>query len=119
MSGYPRQLWQVILAYCAMIDSYKKLVAVAEDMAAEMAEAHGSLEGISIEVEGDMGVVRLGVFGIVGSSYSPDDNVVFPEYGVVYKSIPFRWDGKSWKQAVRETVMCDTPEAEEWDELPF
>ncbi len=102
-----------------MIDRYLKLVAVAEDMAAEWSGCGLSVEGVAVEVEGNFGVVRIGVHGIIGSNFSHDDNVHFPEYGVVYYSEPFNWEDGGWKEALPQPMVWSGVAEEDADELPF
>ena len=67
-----------------MLDRFKKLVAVAEEIVTEYNEVGHNVESIVVDVEGDFGVVCIGVYGLLSSHYCPDDNVVHPDYGVVY-----------------------------------
>lgn len=108
-----------ILSAGAMIDKFRKLVAVAEDMAAKWNEMGENVEGVVVDVEGDFGVVRIGVFGIVNSSYFPDENVVMPEYGVKYYGEPFNWDGNDWREALPQVIVNDVECEMIEDELPF
>ena len=48
-----------------MLDRFKKLVAVAEEMVTEYNEVGHNVESIVVDVEGDFGVVCIGVFGLV------------------------------------------------------
>lgn len=96
---------------------FKKLVAVAEEMATQWTEAGQSVEGIDVQVEDNHGVVRVGVFGIVGVSFSSDDNVHFPEYGIDYKSYEYEWIEETWVRKQPKFLSAFLNEAEE--ELPF
>ena len=102
-----------------MIDKFKKLVAVAEDMAARWSQSGECVEGVVVDVEGDFGVVRIGVHGVIGSNFSHDDNVHFPEYGVAYHSEPFNWEDGDWRKALPQPMVWSGVEEEEVDELPF
>lgn len=105
---------------CAMLDRFKKLVAVAEEMVTEYNNVGQNVDGIVVDVEHDFGVIRIGVYGLVSSAYCPDDNVVMPEYGVAYHSEPYHWKDGRWEKALQEVkpVMVLGPFEEE-DELPF
>jgi hypothetical protein len=102
-----------------MIDKLNKLVAVAEEMATKWNESGECVEGVVVEVEGNFGVVRIGVHGIIGSNFSHDDNVHFPEYGVVYYSEPFNWEDGGWKEALPQPMVWSGVAEEDADELPF
>lgn len=103
-----------------MLDRYNKLVAVAEEMVTEYNNVGHSVEGIVVDVEGDFGVIRVGVFGLVSSSYCPDENVVMPEYGVVYYSEPYTWNDGMWEKPMAQpTTPMMITSSEEEDELPF
>jgi hypothetical protein len=104
-----------------MINKYKKLVAVAEDMAAVWNEAGNDVSGIKVCMEDNTGTVSLGEWCVVGRYYSSDDNVVFPEYGIGYKMYHFTWVDDAWvedKPEIVERIHVQEDE-EEWDELPF
>ena len=103
-----------------MLDRYKKLVAVAEEMVTRWNDAGECVEGLDVHVEYNQGLVRVGVHGVVGVSYSSDDNVHFPEYGVDYNRYHFEWDGEGWvelKPMVHTIAVESCEEAD--DPLPF
>ena len=104
-----------------MLDRYKKLVAVAEEIVTEYHEVGHDVEGIVVDVEHDFGVVRIGVYGLLSSHYCPDDNVVHPDYGVVYYSEPFIWKEGKWEKPMAQPAptMITSSFEEEVDELPF
>ena len=104
-----------------MLDRFKKLVAVAEEMVTEYNEVGHNVESIVVDVEGDFGVVCIGVYGLVSSSYYPDENVVMPDYGVVYYSEPFTWKEGKWEKPMAQPAptMITSSFEEEVDELPF
>ena len=104
-----------------MLDRFKKLVAVAEEIVTEYNEVGHNVESIVVDVEGDFGVVCIGVFGLVSSSYCLDENVVMPDYGVVYYSEPFTWKEGKWEKPMAQPAptMITSSFEEEVDELPF
>ena len=107
------------LSRYAMLDRFKKLVAVAEEMATKRHNAGESVEGIDVQVEGSQGVVRVGVYAVVGVTFSSDDNVHFPEYGVDYWNYYYDWRGEGW---VEHQPLVQTEAVgfcEEADDLPF
>lgn len=101
-----------------MLDKFRKLVAVAEEMATAWGEYGESVEGLDVQVEGSQGCVRLGrmtQFAV----YHPDENVYMPEYGVDYNTYYYNWiDGEWVKQSpkVSERVAVEEQES---DELPW
>lgn len=101
-----------------MLDKLRKLVAVAEDIAAEVDESGYSVDGINVHVEGDQGFVRVGHHGIVGVTFSSDDNVHFPEYGIDYYTYLYDWRDGEWVERIpAEYYSGNKPE--EVDDLPF
>lgn len=103
-----------------MIDRFKKLVAVAEDMASKWNDKNLSVEAICSWVEEDKGFVKIGTMGVVGVTYSHDDNCQFPEYGVVYTHYTFDWIDGEWKEIVPTVFeVMAVSDLELFDELPF
>ena len=102
-----------------MLIRFRELVAVAEEMATKWHNAGESVEGIDAQVEGSQGVVRVGVHAVVGITFSSDDNVHFPEYGVDYVSYYYDWRGEGWVQVQRIVHTIDGTIYEEVDDLPF
>ena len=105
-----------------MIDRYKKLVAVAEDMATRLIELGVSVDGVVVEVEGHGGIVRLGSGDVIGSSYCPDDNVYQPVFGVDYRNYYFSWTSEEWIEdeiVPSQVFLAQIGEANVEDELPF
>ena len=102
-----------------MIDKFVKLVAVAEAMATAWNDAGDCVEGMDVQVECNQGVVRVGVFGIVGVNFSSDDNVHFPEYGVDYRNYYYDWIDGEWILNQPKVVGQSFVEVEEIDPLPF
>ena len=102
------------------MDMFRKLVAVAEEMAAKWTEKNLDVEGICAWVEGDKGFVKIGDWGVVGVTYSSDDNCQFPEYGVVYTHYIYDWIDGEWVEN-KPTVfeVASNSYVEEFDELPF
>ena len=102
------------------MDRFKKLVAVAEDMASKWNEKALSVEGICAWVEVDKGYVKIGTMGIVGVTWSHDDNCQFPEYGVVYTHIAYEWVDGDWKEIVPTVFeVASGKDVHMFDELPF
>ena len=104
-----------------MIDKFKKLVAVAEAMAAEWGEMGVDVEGVEVQVEGLGGTVKLGTTH-VGGSYCPDDNVVHPVYYIGYDTRYYSWRDNSWVKDEPMIVGAPSPfevREQEIDELPF
>ena len=111
-----------ILFHSTMIDRYKKLVAVAEDMATRLNDAGVSVDGVVVEVEGHGGIVRIGSCDIIGSSYCSDDNVHHPVFGVDYRSYYFSWINGEWIEdeiVLPQMDLAQIEEANVIDELPF
>ena len=46
----------------------------------------GDVYEMSVSMQGQEGLITLGVFGLVGSKYYPDENQYMPEYGATFKS---------------------------------
>jgi hypothetical protein len=113
-------LWLPFSLVWLMMDKFKKLVAVAEDMASKWNQKALSVEGICAWVEEDKGFVKIGTMGIVGVTYSHDDNCQFPENGVVYTHYTFDWIDGEWKELVPTPfeVMAGS-DIDMFDELPF
>lgn len=100
-----------------MIDKFVKLVAVAEEMATAWNDEGDSVAGMSVQVEGNQGVVRVGAMREYGV-YHPDENVYMPEYGVDYNDCYFTWTEGKWVRELPKPVMVSECVVEE-DELPF
>lgn len=102
------------------MDMFRKLVAVAEDMATKWTEKNLSVEGLCAWIEEDRGFVKVGTMGVVGVTYSHDDNCQFPEYGVVYTHYIYDWIDGEWVEN-KPTVfeVASNSYVEEFDELPF
>jgi hypothetical protein len=81
-----------------MLDRYKKLVAVAEDMATRISE-HGDVQSIEVTVSGKYGFIEIGVFCETGCTYYPDENQYMPEYGLVSSGGNYIWleDTQEWE----------------------
>jgi hypothetical protein len=114
--------WKVFLFYF-MLDKYRKLVAVAEDMAAEWHECEMSVEGIQVSVELNVGIIRIGMMREY-AVYCPDENQYEPSYAMDYTDTYFDWVDGDWVKRVPEVVEYKRPHLEynpfEYiDELPF
>lgn len=102
------------------MDRFKKLVAVAEDIASKWNEKALSVEGVCAWLEGDKGFVKVGTMGVVGVTYSHDDNCQFPEYGVVYTHFIYDWVDGDWKEIVPTVFEAASgKDVYMFDELPF
>jgi hypothetical protein len=101
-----------------MLARYNKLVAVAEEMVTGLNDAGHCVDGLQVQAEANAGIVRVGTFGIVSSSYCPDDNVVHPEYGVSYSNYYYTWVDGQWREDEPWVVSVVSRE-EEIDDLPF
>lgn len=101
-----------------MLDKLRKLVAVAEDMATAWNDGGQSVEGVDVHVELNEGLVRVGVFGVVGVNFSSDDNVHFPEYGVDYYTYLYDWVDGEWVERIPAGHYAEN-KPEEMDDLPF
>ena len=109
-----------------MLDRYKKLVTVAEAMVTTYHQFHTDVCQMNVSVDGDNGVIGLGVFGLVGHSYHPDENQYMPEYDVTYKSYRYSWVDNEWSVLPREEDVVQYVENTVWKEqeplvdgLPF
>jgi len=103
-----------------MIDKFRKLVAVAEDMAAQRNEMCVGVDGIDVHVEGHEGMVRLGMMGEY-AVYYPDENQYMPEYGMDYVTYYYTWVDDAWVKKEPVYLVANSPfeENQEFDELPF
>ena len=104
-----------------MIDKFKKLVAVAEAMAAEWGEMGFGVDGIEVQVEGLGGIVRLGMMREF-PVYYPDENQYMPEYAMDYSSFYYTWGEYGWVKDEPMIVGAANPfevREQEIDELPF
>ena len=112
---YPQGCFgKVILFDSTMIDRYKKLVAVAEDMATRLQDAGVHVDGCDVHVENERGIVRLGLWVVVGSTYCSEDNIFEPEFEIDYRTYHFYWSGEEWKEEIVVEIV-----EEDYDELPF
>ena len=99
-----------------MIDKFRKLVAVAEDMAAEWSEKGMDVCGMEVHVEGHGGIIKLGQWREY-PVYYPDENQYMPEYGIDYSSYYYSWIDQAWVKD--EPMVVEVREREDWvDELP-
>jgi hypothetical protein len=104
-----------------MIDKFRKLVAVAEEMATSWNENEVCVDAVEIQVEGHGGIVRLGRMREY-AVYHPDENQYMPEYAMDYDSYYYTWIDGRWMKDEPMIVEARSPvwtEEEEWDELPF
>jgi len=105
-----------------MLDRFKKLVAVAEEMVTAWEKYGMDVQGMEVLVEGEGGVVKIANVEVTGS-YCPDDNVVYPIYYVDYKSHYFTWIDNDWVRnepiSIIKEAISPFEEKEEFDELPF
>ena len=117
--------WKVFLFYF-MLDKYRKLVAVAEDMAAEWHECEESVEGIELSVELNVGTISIGRMREY-AVYCPDENQYMPDYAMDYRNTYFDWVDGDWVKRVPEVIKYErkfdpfvtTDPFAFVDELPF
>lgn len=107
-----------------MINVYKKLVTVAEDTVTAYNQHVGDVYELSVSVQGNQGCITVGVFGIVGSTYYPDENQYMPEYGMDYNSFHYElvdgeWVNKPKQVAVPVENDGATVQENFIDDLPF
>jgi hypothetical protein len=104
-----------------MIDKFRKLVAVTEEMATEWNQMGLDVVGMEVSVEGHGGIVRLGM-GREYPVYHPDENQYMPEYCIDYITYYFSWLDGQWVKDEPMVVEAANPfeeREEEIDELPF
>ena len=110
-----------ILFDSTMMNKFKKLVAVAEEMATQWELVSTDVEGIHVSVEGVKGIISLG--GVIEYPvYHPDENVYMPEYGLEYTRLEFKWVNDTWERVYpvirfNDEAMADAFAIE--DPLPF
>ena len=90
-----------------MLDKYRKLVAVAEDMAAEWHACEESVEGIELSVELNVGTVSIGRMREF-ATYHPDENQYEPDYAMDYTKTVFDWIDGDWVKRVPEIVKYES-----------
>lgn len=109
----------VLLSHSVMIDKFRKLVAVAEEMATEWNNAGDCVEGMDVQVQGSRGVVRVGVMREY-PVYFPDENVYMPEYGVDYIDYYYNWvDGEWVREFPKPAIVSMVDPFVVEDPLPF
>jgi hypothetical protein len=104
-----------------MLDRYKKLVAVAEDMATELSQ-HGDVTSMEIFMGSKHSYVEIGLFCEVGGTYYPDENVVMPDYGVMYRRTNYIWleDTQEWETEAQMRLEAEISAYEDtMPDLPF
>ena len=106
-----------------MINVYKKLVTKAEDLVTACNQHVGEVYEMSVSVQGDQGCISLGVFGLVGSKYYPDENQYMPEYGMDYSYFHYELVDGEWVNKPMQVVVPVENGATEQknyiDDLPF
>ena len=80
-----------------MLNQYKKLVAVAEDMATELSK-HGEVVSIDVTSGEKYGSIEIQVFCYVGDKYYPDENQYMPAFDRVSEGGNYVWqdDLQEW-----------------------
>lgn len=107
------------LSLSAMLDRFKKLVAVAEEMVTEYNNAGHNVDGMNVHVECNQGFIRLGTMREY-AVYYPDENQYMPEYALDYDTYYFTWVDNTWVKDVPKCLEAPVHvEEEDWDELPF
>jgi len=104
-----------------MLDKFRKLVAVAEEMATSWNEMGLDVSGMEVQVEGHGGIVRVGTWREY-AVYHPDENQHMPEYCMDYTTYYYTWIDGQWMKDEPMIVEAASPfemREEEIDDLPF
>lgn len=104
-----------------MLNQYKKLVAVAEDMATELSQ-YGDVVSIEVTVSGKYGCIELQVLCEAGCTYYPDENQYMPEYDIFPKSQKYIWleDTQEWETEAQMRLEAELNAYENtMPDLPF
>jgi hypothetical protein len=95
-----------VFLFYFMLDKYRKLVAVAEDMASEWNDCEMSVEGIEVSVELNVGTVSIGMMREY-AIYCSEENQYEPSYAMDYTKTVFDWVDGDWVKREPEIVKYE------------
>ena len=104
-----------------MINKYKKLVAVAEDMATQISQ-YGDVQSIEVTVSGKYGYIELQVVCETGCTYCPEKNQYMLDYDIFPKSCKYIWleDTQEWETEAQMRLEAEISAYENtMPDLPF